>query len=201
MSEYDEIVSRLEAIEASSQKPESIVIDTGKAFSNKIEARAYSYDETRALISRLEGVKKIETAPSSAERVQFAGIQQPRPQMPDITSEIKHIVSTASESFEKDLEKGLEKIETSKLILPSLSLQDQLSELEKISEGLDEQVFDEEQLKIIVAEVKGLRERIKFEKTPPGQFQSSFLVPRNNRLTEVENKLYSMGKLKRKPNA
>ncbi|MGC8586837.1 MAG: hypothetical protein ACP5K9_00915 [Candidatus Micrarchaeia archaeon] len=200
MDSYDNIFGMLETVENASKRPESVVIDSGKVFSSKIEEKMYSVEETRALLSKLEGIRRVEQVQYAPEKTQFAAQQQPRAGAPDITKEIEQIVGNASKDFEKSLERELEKIETKKLILPSLSLQDQLSELEKISEGLDEQVFDDEQLKIIVSEVKGLRERLKFEKMPAEQFQSSFIVPRNNRLMEVEEKLYKMGRLPKAAN-
>ncbi len=201
MDNYDNIFGMLETVENASKKPESVVIDSGKVFSSKIEEKMYSVEETRALLSKLEGIRRVEQVQYAPEKTQFAAQPQPRAGAPDITKEIEQIVGNASKDFEKSLEKELEKIETKKLILTSLSLQDQRSELEKISEGLDEQVFDDEQLKIIVSEVKGLRERLKFEKMPAEQFQSSFIVPRNNRLMEVEEKLYKMGRLPKAANA
>jgi hypothetical protein len=75
-------------------------------------------------------------------------------------------------------------------VLPTLSLQDQISELEKISEGLDEQVFSDEQLKIIKDEVYGLRDRIKGEKiSATDEFQKSLINLRNQKINEVIKKL------------
>ncbi len=60
------------------------------------------------------------------------------------------------EEFEGNIEKFSEKVNTSGLVLPKLSLQDQINDLQKISEGLDENAFGEDELNVINDEIAGL---------------------------------------------
>lgn len=57
---------------------------------------------------------------------------------------------------------GLEtgKINPRELVLPTLSVHDQISELERIGEAIDEGVLDDKHKNVVVAEVYGLREVI-----------------------------------------
>ena len=65
-------------------------------------------------------------------------------------------ISKVSSEIEGEIAKQQEKKQVKGLVLPTLSINDQLSDLEKISEGLSEHVFDAEQLKIIKLEANGL---------------------------------------------
>ncbi|MGC8547763.1 MAG: hypothetical protein ACP5MC_02025 [Candidatus Micrarchaeia archaeon] len=65
-------------------------------------------------------------------------------------------ISKVSSEIEGEIAKQQEKKQVKGLILPTLSINDQLSDLEKISEGLSEHVFNAEQLKIIKLEANGL---------------------------------------------
>jgi len=74
-----------------------------------------------------------------------------------------------------------------KLVLPTLSLQDQISELEKISVGLDSSSFSPEELKIIRMEVVGLMKRKR--PAPSDEFQRNLASMRDVRLKDVSRKL------------
>ena len=71
-------------------------------------------------------------------------------------------------------------------MLPKLSLQDQISELEKIGMGIDSGAFDDEQMAIIRREVGALK---KTPITPTDRIQKNLLDMRNARLKEVSKKM------------
>ncbi|HUY70076.1 MAG TPA: hypothetical protein VMV00_00725 [Candidatus Baltobacteraceae bacterium] len=52
----------------------------------------------------------------------------------------------------------IKKIDTRSLVLPNLSVSDQIVELERIAQGLKENVFDQDQLSVIRQEVLGLNQ-------------------------------------------
>jgi hypothetical protein len=75
------------------------------------------------------------------------------------------------------------------LILPELSIQDQINELEKLSIGVDANIFDRSQLAIISTEINGLKDSITGEKKPVEEFQKNLIDLRDKRLSEVISKL------------
>ncbi len=80
------------------------------------------------------------------------------------------------------------------LVLPNLSLADQISELERISEGLRGMMFDQDHLGIVKEEVYGLQQVVNQEKKkskgksslPAGSLEQSMRELRDERLADVE---------------
>ena len=81
-----------------------------------------------------------------------------------------------------------EKKTASDLVLPTLSLNDQLSELEKINLALEGNLFDDEQLGIVKAEAQGLSRSLRKGK-PSQDYQKELVELRDKRLKEVLDKL------------
>ncbi len=82
------------------------------------------------------------------------------------------------------------KVKVEELVLPNLSLADQISELERIIEGLQENVFDQEHLAVITDEVRGLRQiavdEAKVKKREKlNSLEQSLWDLRNQRLTDA----------------
>ncbi|MEM3181325.1 MAG: hypothetical protein QXS17_02515 [Candidatus Micrarchaeaceae archaeon] len=65
-------------------------------------------------------------------------------------------VAGAGSTLRRSFSEAREQRQLKGLVLPTLSLNDQISDLEKIDEGLKEHVFNSEQLKIIKLEANGL---------------------------------------------
>lgn len=77
-----------------------------------------------------------------------------------------------------------------KTVMQTLSVQDQISDLEKISLGLDQKAFDDEQMKLIKEEVYALQDFVKEQNIDKlEESQRSFTLLRNRRLQDVINKL------------
>ena len=72
------------------------------------------------------------------------------------------------------------------LVLPGLSLQDQIIELEKINSVIDSDSLTEEQLDIIKVEIKGL---LASRSTGVGEFQPDLSGIRDARLAEIARKI------------
>lgn len=90
------------------------------------------------------------------------------------------------------------------LVLPNLSIADQVSELEQIIEGLRENVFDEEHTNIVMQEVYGLEqtinaERKKLKGKPQGdnELERSLYDTRDQRLVEAATLLQQVQQQKR----
>ncbi len=74
------------------------------------------------------------------------------------------------------------------MIMPSLAVPDQIAELERIELGLDGNVFNNEQLKLIRMEIQSLKANMKGEKSAQGEV-GSLLSVRDQKLRSVETKL------------
>ncbi|MEM0086917.1 MAG: hypothetical protein QW774_00655 [Candidatus Micrarchaeaceae archaeon] len=186
--EYADAVKLVSEIESVSTQNESVIIDPESALKNRIQESAYKYEDAYRIISSVEGLKP---QPQPAIQQQPLQVQRAQPtETKEVSEEIKKLVSKASIEFEESVLKEIEKVKVGKLVLPTLSLQDQLSELEKINEGLDENVFNGEQLKIIRQEIFGLAETLRYEKSKSlDAFQASLAAMRAKRLEEAEAKL------------
>ncbi|MGC8676452.1 MAG: hypothetical protein ACP5T3_02975 [Candidatus Micrarchaeia archaeon] len=92
-------------------------------------------------------------------------------------------VAGAGNRLEAAVASAREQKQLKGLVLPTLSINDQISDLEKIDEGLKERVFDEEQLRIIKLEANGLARLIAEGKQPAAPMDLAEL--RNALLKEV----------------
>lgn len=121
---------------------------------------------------------------SGISQVKFAQPQQPVPssmpqppvqrnqQIPDalqkqkekVMSELSAITQKMSSIGPMIKQIRRQKVEVKDLILPNLSISDQISELERIIEGLKENVFDAEHIGIVTQEVYGLQQVVSQEK-------------------------------------
>ncbi len=68
--------------------------------------------------------------------------------------------ATAEMPSKQMIKASIKRINMKDLVLPSVSMSDQISELERIIEGLKENVFDEEHLDIVIQEVYGLSQYV-----------------------------------------
>ncbi|MFP3215241.1 MAG: hypothetical protein RXR32_01670 [Candidatus Micrarchaeota archaeon] len=175
----------IEEVDALGKNNSVVGLDLDKVIANRIEIKQYNYEDA---IQSLVGVEAKEEKIKEPEKVVTAskeGIEVEK-----AANEIKNVIGSIGKEFEKNIKRETERIKGEKLVLPTLSLQDQISELEKISEGLDEQVFSDEQLKIIKDEVYGLKDKIKGEKiSAADEFQKSLINLRNQKINEVIKKL------------
>lgn len=84
------------------------------------------------------------------------------------------------------------------LVLPRLSISDQISELEQIIEGLSENVFDKQHMQIIKKEIYGLTQEIEKErkgreyKAESSSTEQSLILLRDQRLSEAKAILRDM---------
>jgi chaperonin cofactor prefoldin len=92
-------------------------------------------------------------------------------------------IAKVSKEIEEAVSKQKEEKKLKGLVLPTLSLSDQISDLEKIKEGLEERVFNEQQLEIIKLEANGLARLIAEGKQPNAP--TDLAETRNSLLKEV----------------
>ena len=90
------------------------------------------------------------------------------------------------------------RINTKYLVLPNLSIADQISELERITEGLKENVFDPDHIDIVVQEIYGLQQVVndakkKSKKEELNSLEQSLWELRDQRLAEAISLLQRNG--------
>ena len=131
-----------------------------------------------------------------AQTAQVKVIPQPKPSV-NAKKEFGHILNKFT-SFTEHMNENKQqrkivkvKINIKDLVLPSLSISDQISELERIIEGLNEHVFDNEHIEIVAEEVYGLQQYINIGKKAKGKKQQvpelerSLEELRDQRLTDA----------------
>lgn len=199
--DYEQAVGILSSLDVGSKE---VVINPVDALAQKIEVKPFDYMQANSLISfaggmRVEAPRPQQAIPSAVPAPGGGRIaQMPAAASKEETeaynaaSEIKEMVSSIDKEAKKEIVVESAKIGKSTLILPGLSLQDQISDLEKISEGLDEKVFNGEQQGIILDEITGLGEKLKYgKKETLDPFQMSLTGLRDQRLDDVKRKMKS----------
>lgn len=146
---------------------------------------------------------------SGVAQAQFTQTNVVTPQIPTAVDAAKKRESVANElsqmakrlaSMTPDIQEFTrKKINTKDLVLPTLSIADQISELERIIEGLNERVFDAEHIKVVSQEVYGLRQVVagQKKKMKPREgtqsLEQSLWELRDQRLNEASSLLEQSG--------
>lgn len=86
---------------------------------------------------------------------------------------------------------AVRKVGEGDLVLPRLSVTDQIGELEKIITGLKEGAFDQDQLDIVEDELYGLAKALRKGRAQPVVAESNLTALRNQRLREATKELES----------
>lgn len=122
-------------------------------------------------------------------------VQNPKPSEPVVTeSDIKAAademrnINKAQKAPSKPITEEYEAGNNEELVLPKLSLADQISELESINAGIESNVFDSEQIDIVRKEVAGLSEALG-RKPAENDPQKDLISLRNERLRMAIKKL------------
>ncbi len=186
---------------------ESMLIDTSGAIGEQVLTSDYNYDDALRSIAKLTSMEQVQKEQKEREQKE-AKVAQVEAK---VARAGQMVGSASSSAFTKEL--ALAKQEFGRLsalarreyealvedalvftakdsVLVSLSLQDQISELEKINLGMDENAFDEEKMRIIRQEVFTLYRISKHAKSPPEA--SEFVAMRDKRLTELKQKIELM---------
>ncbi len=187
--EYRKAVDALNSQDAESEYGADLDIDA--MFSEKIIGSEYSYDDALRMLGTVEQSQAAaQKAQPQAARI-FEKISSTPAFSKDLEKaehELEDAMTKAEKVAEDIVEKAILKAVPSGSVLTTLSLQDQIAELEKISIGLDENAFDKERTRIIIGEVKHLSSSVKTRKQDN---EKSYLVElRNKRLAEVVQKLH-----------
>ncbi len=132
------------------------------------------------------GEKKSVAIPAIKEQQHVAALQQKVPSLTDpiITPKINGITNR--------------KIDQKYMVLPSLSVSDQITELERIIEGIKENIFDSGHFEVVTEEVislinvvNNLKKELKKKRINLGEFEVSLWQIRDQRLIEAMNLIYN----------
>jgi len=185
MTNYDEALSLIEGIEegASSQQRKPFVIDS-TSLSETFDIKQVDYNEVLKEFGietpEAESMQRAQVSvqkPGVAPKLEQAKPQAaPKPRAKPNPSYFKKdleeaasrlsVIAKAGSEISNVIKEEKEKAKTKGLVLPTLSINDQISDLEKISEGLKEHAFTKEQIDIIVLEANGLARLIAQGKQP-----------------------------------
>ncbi len=205
-TDYQKMVALVESI-GEAPSPESITVDVSEAFQDRLQVRSLKYLDVSEPLDRLEAHRP---APQQRAVVQQPSTpkpqvqpqvqpQQPAPQVPKrqvskemtgAASKLRSMVGGAGKEFAESVTKRVEETQEAGLVMPKLSLQDQVSDLDKIKEGLDEKVFDRDQLKIIAQEIRGISQVAAREDVGRmSSDQRELAEMRNQRIKEIKSGL------------
>ncbi|MGC8538327.1 MAG: hypothetical protein ACP5MK_00450 [Candidatus Micrarchaeia archaeon] len=170
-----------------------MVIKSDQIMSSMLDIKEIDYENALSVLGNVptnEGERRIEVKKPSVTPPEGAGKEVANQEVEEAAKAITNIVGIATKKVEEDVTKEFTRIRKGKLLLPTLSLQDQINELTSISEGLDENVFDSWHMDIIRYEVSGLTEYVKYEKTKEtDEFNKMLIKLRDSKLDEVNEKL------------
>ena len=178
-SDYEKAVSLIGTAGVASAP---IAIDLEEVLANRMNIRRIGYSEVSGLLEIIEA-RKAEGEGTSKEMVQkrvergkqFFGkeVSEAGKELGKVEEilgkelggsamvnsaarELEAVAKSVETEFEEFVRRNMGKPKASGLVLPRLSLPDQLSELEQISAGLDRGTFNAGQRKTIVSEIVGL---------------------------------------------
>jgi hypothetical protein len=132
----------------------------------------------------------MKTAVSGLERRTISQIGEIYREAEDMEKKAAEELSNAIGKIESTAKTGIrareKQEEREEAVLPTLPIADQISELEKIAEGLDSNSFDHEQLDVIKGELGSLKQSVSAEK-PANEngLERSMRVLRNSRMDYV----------------
>jgi len=188
--EYSRIIGLIKSVETTSTKNETVFVNLSEIVSGKsISEQKPDYQNLMELVYgadplRSERRQVQRQMPVSAPIYPTATIQEPPPseeaQKPtEFVASVANAVAGAErgvipamQAAEKEIREIISRIPLQKhrievrhvnikdLVLPSLSISDQVSELERIIEGLRASAFDQDHLSVVAEEVYGLRQEV-----------------------------------------
>ena len=199
--DYNESVSLIDSIQSKDTEVRTVVADIYD-LGDEISIKEYLGVESVELVSGIEKQPEAAKAPEEAakpvvQRQKETAVRRMPNVLNKITEKKKEVARELEEMIkaqtkakvpEPEKVKGAPAPQKEALVLPGLSLQDQVRELEKIELGLDQGVFEGIQLEIIKREVAGLKEAAG-NIVPADDFQKNLVQIRNSRLSEVSKRL------------
>lgn len=194
---YENAVKIIEEIEGANQKDADASIEISNIINSKPLVVSYDYKEASRIADLLPPVQHEGYAEAYArkaagpgdEGVSKKGGAFMRRDMEKAQGELHGIFGGLMKKNRKEHVEEAVPAEDNSNIMIGLSYQDQISELEQIMSGLDENVFEGEHKAIIKEEVLGLKKYAKKERRPVDKAEAELIAIRNKRLDEAISKL------------
>lgn len=208
-AEYTTVAQALDSIEQGNEQ-KVLVVDPNQALSEQVKISGYDYDSACKQIGGIESVLSAEQQAAAQkapivpsvnvgqranqirQRIGEAEIQKRMgvidKEVLDAAKDLGRLIGGAGKGFEQMMQERITKIQTKKLVLPNLSLQDQIHELEGVLEALDQNALDSDQLKIVRLEIAGVSASRRQEK-PQDDSQRSLIASRDKLLSDIGNRL------------
>ena len=170
-------------------------IDIDGMLAERIEIRSVAYSEVSALLESVEATS-AEASQQQQQAQQRSAAQRTEPQAQvgralgkeaaGAASALKGAVGGAGKEFEVFVKSDLAAASAKRLVMPKLSVQDQLSDLEGIEEGVSEGVFDKRHMGIIAEEIRWLYAASMREDTKSlSEEQKELVALRNKKVMEI----------------
>ncbi|MEM3227869.1 MAG: hypothetical protein QXK65_02905 [Candidatus Micrarchaeaceae archaeon] len=216
VQKYAELIELIQGADAGPHESESMMIDLDMARGQANGGKASSYSELLEFIEAAEGsgrqkrgeeLQRQKEQKPLQEHIVMAGLEQAKYSNPiphgsfaameeeKAKEELKELKEKFGGIAPKLKELKRPRAKSSDLVLPTLSLTDQISELERIIEGVKSNIFDKEHMEIVKLEVFGLdsivekaaRERKKQAKqqAEKSELEESLVSVRNQRLADA----------------
>jgi len=188
---YLELVAKLNEIESQGER-------ISKEKPRQVQPHLVTAGLAQAAYSQPQVIYKQK--PEAAAEHEMPAAQQPAAEAKPVVAEAPKEVQAAKAELSGIVRKigavakmpkiKVKRINVSELVLPNLTLADQIAELERIIEGLNEHVFDSEHLAIVVEELEGLNQVIEDAKkkkkiAPKSDLERSLFELRDQRLAEA----------------
>ena len=194
---YENAVKIIEEIEGGNPKDADASIEISNIINSKPLVESYDYNEASRIADLLppaqhegytEAHARNAAGQGAAEAGKKGGVFMHR-DMEKAQGELHGIFGGIIKKNRKEHAAEAMPVEDNSNIMIGLSYQDQISELEQIMSGLDENVFEGEHKAIIRDEVLGLKKYAKKERKPVDKAEAELITIRNKRLDEAISKL------------
>jgi hypothetical protein len=180
-SKYESALKLIEEIEQSSVKMQSAEIDMSGSFVSESKPAPQNYEDILSLINEIERKGRMfsHQKPIQVERRSAEQQAQPQPEMQNAPVQAGTPVTIKAENNAKEeleqltkvlplniplfSDSKLKRVNISDLVLPNLSMMDQVAELERIIEGIKGGAFNNEDIYIVKEELYGLAKEVNEE--------------------------------------
>lgn len=180
-SKYENTLKLIEEIEQTSTKAQSAEIDMSGSFVSESAQAPQNYKDLISLINEIERKGRIfsRQKPIQTERRVAEQQFQPKNEIQEIQvskgsaqpikaersakEELEHLTKELPLNIPLFSDSKLKRVKTSELVLPNLSIMDQVAELERIIEGIKGGAFNNEDIYIVKEELYGLAREINYE--------------------------------------
>jgi hypothetical protein len=160
----------------------------GEAASKQMVGKRVELGKKIVGIGVYEAEKELVAAEAALDK-EFGGKIRGNAVAAEAARELNRAVKSVEKEFGEAIKKESRPVRTTGLVLPRLSLQDQLSELELISEGLDKGTFNGRQKKTIISEIIGIEAVAARENAGGSVENADARALRDRKIRDIKGKL------------